>query len=293
MEKSTFFSYNRFLREKFNGPVLKIPLSGGFTCPNIDGRKGTGGCIYCDNRSFSPVAETKDHIEEQLRAGIARSPKRFEKYIAYFQPYSNTYGTVEQLRSVYEPIFNFPEVVGIAIGTRPDCFDEEIYAYMEELHERTYLSVELGLQTVHDKTLIKINRCQTHQDGENAILEFSKRGIETVAHIMLGLPGETKEMMMETARVLADLPVEGIKLHQLMIIKHTPMEKMYKNNKVSLLSLEEYADLVEEFLSLLRPDQHIHRLMADCTWENGLVAPDWAADKIRSLDYIQKKVKYI
>lgn len=283
-------TYNRFLRDKFGEPILKIPVNGGFTCPNIDGSKGVGGCIYCDNRSFSPVAHTKVDIEGQLRSGIERAPRRFGKFLAYFQPYSNTHGTVEKLRSVYEPALTVDNIVGLALGTRPDCFNDDVYQYLEELHERTYLSVEIGVQSAHDETLVRINRCQTHRDSVNVFNRLSKMGIESVAHVIMGLPGESREMMLETARILADLPVEGIKLHQLMVIKGTVLEGQYNRGEVSLFSLEEYTDLLEQCLEILRPDQVIHRLMADCTLENGLVAPMWSTDKMKSYGYIQKRL---
>ncbi len=283
-------TYNQFLKQKFGEPVLKIPVSGGFTCPNINGTKGVGGCTYCDNRSFSPVANTVPNVKGQLESGMARAPKRFQKFMAYFQPYSNTFGTVEKLKKVYEPALEFENVVGIAIGTRPDCFTNEIYDYLSDLNSRTYLSVELGVQTIHEQTLININRCQIHQDSVNAFAELKKRNIESVAHMILGFPGETREMIMESAKEIARLPVDGVKIHQLMVIKGTVMEKMYHNGEVPVYEVEEYADVLEEFISYLRPDQVIHRLMADCTFENGLVAPVWSANKGPSYQVIQKRL---
>jgi len=229
-------------------------------------------------------------IQGQLLSGIERSPKKFHKYLAYFQPYSNTHASLEKLRQVYEPALEVDNVVGLALGTRPDCFSPEIYDYLAELHQRTYLSVEIGVQSAHDKTLIRINRCQTHQDSVNVFHRLSKMGIESVAHVIMGLPGEDKHMMLETARILSDLPVEGIKLHQLMVIKGTVIENLYHRGELNLFSLEEYTDLLEECLAILRPDQVIHRLMADCTVANGLVAPMWSADKMRSYGYIQKRL---
>ncbi|MCP5050657.1 MAG: TIGR01212 family radical SAM protein [bacterium] len=278
--------YSRYLKSKFGEPVCKIPLNGRFTCPNIDGSKGTGGCIYCDNNSFSLVAGSREEVLTQLERGISRSPRRYNKYIGYFQPYSNTYGNVEKLKTLFEPVIDYPGVVGLAIGTRPDCFDDDIYDYLEELKGKTYLGVELGVQSVHDGTLELVNRCQSHEDCVQSVTELHKRGIETVAHVILGLPGETPEMMEETARTLAGLPFHGVKVHQLMIIRGTEMEKWYEDGKVEVLNLEQYVELVHRFTGLLRPDQVIHRLAADCTFENGLVAPEWSAQKAMALSAI-------
>jgi len=245
-------TYNNYLKKRFGKSVLKIPLNGGFSCPNIDGTKSRGGCIYCDNVAFSPVAASTDPVMVQLEKGIART-KRFDLFIGYFQAFSNTYAPVEKLKEIYEPVITHPSIVGIAIGTRPDCFSEKIFDYLDEL---------------------------------------SKRGIESVAHIMLGLPGESREMMLDTAKAVAKLPVQGIKIHQLMVIKGTALEKrLYSTGKLNVLSVGEYGELVGKFLSRLRPDQIIHRIMADSRIEAGLVAPLWSADKRNSLQFIQNYLK--
>ncbi len=280
-------TYNNYLKKRFGEPVLKIPLFAGFSCPNINGTKSSGGCIYCDNVAFSPVAQSTAPVMVQLKKGIARA-KRFKRYIGYFQAFSNTYAPVDQLKNAYEPVISFPNVVGIAIGTRSDCFDQEIFDYLADINRRTYLSVEIGLQTCHNSTLKLINRQHSFEDSVDAIKRLSEWEIETVVHIMLGLPGESREMMMETAKKIAALPISGVKIHQLMVIKNTRLEKdYYLTGKLNPLTLEQYAELVGEFLSHLRPDQIIHRLMADSRVESGLVAPLWSANKTNSLRFIQ------
>lgn len=285
-------TYNKYLKKRFGKSVLKIPLNGGFTCPNIDGTKSTGGCIYCDNVAFSPVASSTDPVMEQLNKGITRAKHRFDLFVGYFQAFSNTYAPVKKLKELYEPVIAHPKVIGIAIGTRPDCFSENIYDYLSDINQRTYLSVEIGMQTIHNSTLKKINRHHIFEDSLKAINELSKRSIEIVVHVMLGLPGETQEMMLETAETVANLPVQGIKIHQLMVIKNTILEKqLFSENKIKSFSLDEYTELVGEFLSRLHPDQCIHRLMANSRIESGLVAPLWSADKRRSLQFIQDYLK--
>ncbi|MFC1586269.1 TIGR01212 family radical SAM protein, partial [Fibrobacterota bacterium] len=273
------YSYSQHLKKRFGQPVLKIPVNGGFSCPNRDGTRGRNGCIFCDNRAFSPVAETREPVTAQLEKGIAKAPARYKKFIAYFQPYSNTYGKVHKLMEVYESAISFPRVVGLAVGTRPDCISPEVLEYLAEVSQRTYLSIELGIQTVHDSTLRNINRYQAHAEAEAVIWELDKRGIEIVAHVILGLPGESRDMMLETADVLSQLPVHGVKLHQLMILRGTDLETKYHRGSVSVLSLEEYADLVGDFVLRLGPGKCLHRLMADCFPGSGLVAPMWSSGK--------------
>ncbi len=268
--------------------MLKIPLHAGFTCPNIDGTRSRGGCIYCDNVAFSPVAASTESVMAQLEKGISRGKKRFDAFIGYFQSYSNTHAPAEVLRKKYEPVISHPDVIGIAVGTRPDCFSPEIYDYLSEVNQRTYLSVELGIQTIHNDTLREINRGHTFEESLAAIHELANRNIEVVVHVMLGLPGETRAMMLQTAEQIARLPIQGIKIHQLMVVKGTVLEKQYFSaGKLAVLELEEYAELLGQFLIRLRPDQVIHRLMADSKFETGLIAPQWSADKRCSLSFIQ------
>lgn len=282
-----YLSYRSVLKERFGKPVLKLPLNGGFSCPNRDGGKSTEGCFFCDNRSFSPAALHTVSALDQLKERIAkvRDPHRY-CILPYLQPFSNTYGAPEVLRSVYEPLITVPGVIGLAIGTRPDCFSDEIYSYLAELATRTWITLELGLQSAHDTTLAACNRGHTFAAFESAVTTLAAAGIETVAHVMLGLPGETPVMMRQTAQALAELPCTGVKIHQLMIIGGTRYEALYRSGEVAVLTVEAYAELLMEFMSYLRPDQHIHRIMADASVANGLVAPLWSADKMGALQKI-------
>jgi uncharacterized protein len=281
-------SYSSHLKNRFGIPVAKIPINAGFSCPNRDGRKSAVGCFFCDNRAFSPVAVTDRSALEQLRDGIAKSGERFGAYIAYLQPYSNTYGDVARLRAVYEPLLTVEKVVGISLGTRPDCLTDEAYDYLADLAKRTYLCVELGLQSSHDTTLASVNRGHTYDDFRSAVEKLSGLGIETVAHVMIGLPGENEAMIFATADRLASLPLTGVKLHQLMIIRGTRMEQVFREGGVHPLSLPEYAALLSGFLERLRPDQLVHRIMADTGKEAGLIAPEWSAGKRESMAFLQE-----
>ena len=281
--------YRSYLKNRFGSNVLKIPVNAGFSCPNRDGTKSLDGCAFCDNRAFSPVHASKTSPAGQVSDAVDKCNGKYKLFLPYLQPFSNTYAPVDKLKSVYEPLLSITGVVGLAIGTRPDCFDEPIYEYLGELNKRAYLSVELGLQSGHDSVLARMNRGHTVQDFKDAVSRLDRLGIETVAHVILGLPGETDEMVEETAAMLAALPVRGVKAHQLMIIAGTPLEQMYRSGSARALTLEEYAALLRKFLARLRPEQHIHRIIADSTPERGLIAPMWSAEKIKALNYINAK----
>jgi uncharacterized protein len=283
-----YYSYRSYLKKRFGKPVLKIPLNAGFSCPNRDGTISNQGCSFCDNRSFSPVAVVSESLAGQLESAIRRDAGKHKAFIAYLQPFSNTYGGRQLLETAYEPLVAHDGVVGLAVGTRPDCFTRETFDYLEDVSRRTYLSVEIGLQSGSSAALSMNNRGHDIASFVNAVRELSGRSVETVAHVMIGLPPDTKNDAIATARFLASLPVNGIKIHQLMIVRGTAMEIWYRNEKVNVLSLEEYVDILCDFLAQVRPDQHIHRIMADSSVENGLVAPMWSADKMRSINYIHR-----
>jgi uncharacterized protein len=225
---------------------------------------------------------------EQLKQSIARLKNRYRVFIAYLQPFSNTYGSLARLQSVYEPLLRVPGVAGLSLGTRPDCLEEDVYGYLGELASRTFLTVELGLQSSHDATLSLINRGHAYGDFVRAATRLAELGIENAAHVIIGLPGETPAMIFETASRLAALPITGVKIHQLMIIKGSAMEKMHDEGKVKALTIAAYAPLLCGFLERLRPDQRVHRIMADSREANGLLAPLWSADKNGSLAFIRK-----
>jgi uncharacterized protein len=295
-----YLSYRSYLKKRFGAPVLKIPLNAGFSCPNRDGSIGSDGCSFCDNRSFSPVAITTVSLLDQLKSAIGKDKRRHSAFMAYLQPFSNTYGTRRRLEETYEPLIASPGVVGLAVGTRPDCFTKGIYDYLELVSKRTYLSVELGLQSSNDAALSFNGRGHTAAAFTKAVSELSGRGIETVAHVMLGLPSAggakpphegsptntVRDDAVATAKLLASLPVTGIKIHQLMVIRGTLMRQWFDKGEVDALRLEDYADILCDFLTHVGPNQHIHRIMADSSEKCGLVAPLWSAEKMKSLAYI-------
>lgn len=281
-------SYRSYLKKRFGKPVLKIPLNAGFSCPNRDGTISSDGCAFCDNRSFSPVAVTAESLLDQLKCAITRDKGRHCAFIAYLQPFSNTYGSVRRLQSIYEPLLGHPNVVGLAVGTRPDCLPDDVCDYLKDVLNRAYVSVEIGLQSGNDETLRLNRRGHDTKAFVDAVHRLNARGIETVAHVMIGLPPESASDAVSTARLIASLPVTGIKIHQLMIIAGTRMHRWYEDGTVKPLTLEEYADVVCRFLARLRPDQHIHRIMADSSVKDGLVAPMWSAEKMKSINYIHR-----
>jgi radical SAM protein (TIGR01212 family) len=283
-------SYRSYLKKRFGRPVFKIPLNAGFSCPNRDGTKSIEGCSFCDNRSFSPVALAASSIIDQLKRAIDRDNSRHSAFIAYLQPFSNTYGDKKHLAGIYEPVIKYPGIIGFAVGTRPDCFTDEVYDYLQDVSRRTYLSVEIGLQSSSDETLHLNNRGHNVKSFINAVSELSKRHIETVAHVMVGLPFETRSQTINTAKLLASLPVNGIKIHQLMIIAGTKAQEWYNEGKVKALTIEEYADILCEFLSYVRPDQLIHRIVADSTIKNGLIAPLWSVEKMQSIKFLHEEM---
>jgi uncharacterized protein len=281
-------SYRSYLTKRFGTPVLKIPINAGFSCPNRDGTISREGCSFCDNRAFSPVAAATDTILEQLKCAVDRDRNRHKAFIAYLQPFSNTYGDRKRLAEIYEPIITYPGIVGLAVGTRPDCLKNDAVEYLHDVSKRTYLSIEIGLQSASDETLRRNKRGHGVNDFVDSFARLSSLDIETAAHVMIGLPGDSKRDVIDTAKLLASLPVSGVKVHQLMVIEGTLVHRWYKEGKVSLLSLDEYADILCEFLAYLRPDQLIHRIMADSSVKNGLVAPLWSAEKMKSIKFIHE-----
>lgn len=281
-------SYSACLKKRFGTPVLKLPINAGFDCPNRDGTRSSEGCAFCDNRAFSPVAGAVASPLEQLQTALRRAACRYKAFIAYLQPFSNTYGTVEDLRAVYEPLVKVSGVVGLSIGTRPDCLPGPVTEYLGDLARRTFLSVEIGLQSSYDSTLALINRGHTFAEFVKAVEGLAAEAVETVAHVILGLPGESPDMMFETASRCAALPLAGVKIHQLMIVRGTTMEQWYAEGRAKALTIEEYAPLLCGFLERLRPNQHVHRIMSDARKENGLIAPDWSARKNTSIQFLQE-----
>lgn len=283
-------SLNSFLKEKFGEKVKKIPLDAGLTCPNRDGTKGYGGCIYCDAKGSGTglYAQGKTLEEQVLYFLNLYKPKGFNKFIAYFQSFSNTYADPQTLKRFYDVLFLDRSIVGMAIGTRPDCLNEEIIKLLlNYIDLGYYVWVELGLQTIHNETLQKINRGHTFEDFLEAYHLLKKFGIPVVVHIIFGLPGETREMMLETVKTLGRLKVDGIKFHALYIPKGSQIEKLYRQQQYTPLDKEEYVSLVAEALTYLPETTVIHRLCSE-TRKEDLVAPLWVAQKHEVVSQIQK-----
>jgi len=274
-------SLSRYLRETFGCRVHRVPLDAGFTCPTRDGTIATGGCLYCDPRgSAAAGADRRLPLREQMRRGMEAMRRRYGagKFIAYFQAFTNTYAPPETLERLYREATDFPDVVGLAIGTRPDCAPEEVLDCIALFASRLDTWIEYGLQSAHDSTLRAINRGHTAEQFADAVGRTKTRRIKVCAHVILGLPGETREMALATARFIASLPVDGVKIHLLHVVRGSPLETLYREGRITLLSQAEYVGLVCDFLSLLPRDTVIHRLTGEAPREI-LVAPLWALDK--------------
>ncbi len=285
--------YSRHLRDIFKCKVYKITLDAGFSCPNRDGTISGRGCIFCDTGgSFSRAHPSSLPIEDQLAKGVSRLKSRFgaQKFIAYFQAYTNTYAPVEKLKQLYDRGVSHPDVVGLSIGTRPDCVDEEKLRLIASYTGDYLVWVEYGLQSAHNKTLSLINRGHSFEDFAGAVELSRKLGINTCAHVIIGLPGETRDDMLQTARTLADIGVNGVKIHLLCVLRDTELENLYNAGKIRILSVEEYVSTVCDFLELLPPSVSIHRLAGNGLKEL-LVAPKWLDEKFKVLNMIDRELE--
>ena len=274
-----YYTLDYYYKKLFNHKVAKLSLDGPFTCPNIDGKKGYGGCIYCTPSSNAKSIE--DQIKEQKKIIDKKWPN--SKYIVYLQSHSNTYGSIEKLKSIYEPLLKINNVIGLSIGTRVDCISNECLDYLEELSKRTFLTVELGLQTIHEKTSKLINRCHTLDEFEIMVKELKRRNINVVVHIIDGLPFETREMMIETIRYINKLHIDGIKIHMLFIDQNASI----RNLKFKMLSKDEYINIVCDQIEELDPNIVIHRLTGDGNRDT-LIEPLWSLKKVSVLNDIDK-----
>ena len=292
LDNKRYHTLNYFYQQKFHSKVFKISLNGGFSCPNLDGTKGYGGCIYCSKSGSGDFAGNKqDSIEKQWQHGLNMMHQKWAdgKLIAYFQARTNTYAQVEELKKKFEPVLNYPNVIGLALATRPDAIDDACLDYLEDLNKRTYLMIELGLQTIHETTSKLINRCHTTKEFDDMVKKLRSRNINVIVHIINGLPYETKEMMLETTKHINQLDIQGIKIHMLHIVKDTPLATMYKKNPFHVLTKEEYVDIVIEQLEHLRPEIVIHRITGDPVKED-LIAPTWLLKKFCVLNEIDKEM---
>lgn len=276
-----YYPLNLYLRQKFGDRVQKISLDGGFTCPNVDGTVTTGGCTFCDNRAFSPSRRVRrDAIASQIQRGIDGLRRRYETemFLAYFQPATNTYGPLDKLRLLWETALEDPRIVGLVIGTRPDCIPDDVLNLIEEFSQRTYVSLELGVQTIHDSSLEWMNRGHQHDVSLDAMRRVADRSFETSLHIMLGLPGETHTMMMQTAAQVAAWQPAGVKIHNLYAVERTKLADQVRSGQVQLMEMEEYVQVLADFLERLPPQIVIERISGDAPPKN-LVAPAWCLKK--------------
>jgi radical SAM protein (TIGR01212 family) len=287
-----YLNLNAYLRGIFGCRVQKITLDAGLTCPNRDGTLGRGGCIYCNPRGSGTGAHAAGmSIADQLEAGKRRLAKRYKarKFIAYFQSYSNTYGPVDRLRSLYEEALGVEDVVGLSIGTRPDCVEAGVLDLLAGYTPRSLVWIEYGLQSANDETLRILNRGHSVQDFVEATAAARRRGIKVCAHVILGLPGEGREDMLATARLLTDVKIDGVKVHLLYVVRDTPLEKMYRAGRYVCLGRDEYVERVCDFLELLDPRVVIQRLTGDPHPEE-LVAPLWSLKKSQTLALIRQRL---
>lgn len=284
--------YGTWLRSIFPFRVQKISVDAGFSCPNRDGRIGVGGCIYCDNRTFNPsYCKNNKSITKQLEEGKQFFSGKYPemKYLAYFQAYTNTYETTDKLKSLYEEALNVEGVVGIVIGTRPDCVSDELLNYLEQLNKHTFIIIEYGIETANDETLKRINRGHTFECVRNTVERTAERGIITGGHIILGLPGEDAKESLRQAPIISSLPLDILKIHQMQIIQGTKLAKLYDETHFHLYSAEEYIKLIGEYIKLLRKDLVIERFVSQSPKEL-LVAPHWG---LKNYEFTNLLINYL
>ena len=263
-------------KQRYGSRIQKVSVNAGFTCPNRDGTKGYGGCTFCNNEGFNPsYCHDESSVKEQIDKGLSFLKKRYRRaqiFVAYFQAYSNTYADIEVLKHKYEQAFSHPEISGLSIGTRPDCIDNDKLDYLEELAEKYIISVEYGVESCYEDTLIKINRGHSFEDSVRAIEQTAAKNIHTGIHLIIGLPGESRKRMLEQSNIISTLPINSVKFHQFQIVKGTTMAEDYAKHpeKFSFFEPEEYVDFMVEFLEKLRPDIAIERFAGEVPPEYNL-----------------------
>ncbi len=290
-ERKPYRDFASWITRFFPFKVQKISIDAGFSCPNRDGRISHGGCTFCDNRTFNPsYCDGKKTVTEQLEDGKRFFSRKYPdmKYIAYFQAFSNTYAPLGRLKSLYEEALAVDDVVGIIIGTRPDCIDDEKIAYLGELAKRTFVMVEYGVESVYDDVLERVNRGHTFDQSREAIEKTYRAGILTGAHVILGLPGETREMTIRSAETISSLPIDILKIHQLQIIKGTRMAE--EKEKIKTFELDEYIDLLCEYIHHLRPTLVLERFVSQSPQEL-LIAPKWGLKNHEFTHKLLKRLK--
>lgn len=288
-----YYSFREYLGERYPFRVRKIPLAAGFTCPNIDGRSGTGGCIYCNNLSFSPNAGRPGaSVARQIREGMSVYGRhaRPTKFIAYFQAHSNTYGPLSHLKDLYDSALAFPDVIGLSVGTRPDCVPDESLDLLVGYKRRAEVWVEYGVESSHDETLRLLNRCHDFAAVADAVGRTKGRGLMVCAHVILGLPGESREKMMQTARRLSDLGVDAVKIHHLYVSRNTRLERLYREGNIRTQDLEGYLSLLADFLERLPAGIVIQRLIGELAGE-WVLAPDWKISKVAFINRLERHMR--
>jgi uncharacterized protein len=286
--------FSTYFRSQFEGRVQKISVNAGFTCPNRDGTRGRGGCTFCNNKSFQPsYCDLNNLLKTQIEEGIAFFSRKYKnmRYLVYFQSYTNTYSTISVLHDLYSQALLVPGVAGLVIATRPDCLNDEVLDLLEYLSQKCYLMVELGLETIEDTTLERVNRGHTWEESEWALKETARRSIHNCAHLILGLPGENYDNFIEQAHVISSLPVENIKLHQLQIHKETAMAKEYSQfpEHFRLFNVEEYAELIVDYLENLSPSIMIERFVSFAP-DNIVIAPRWGMKNYEFVAKVEKRL---
>ena len=291
-KESRYFRLRRYLRTTFGQEVRKISVDAGFSCPNVDGTIGTGGCIFCDPKSFSPSRRRRvGSITEQLTAAVERFRRWTDAtaFIAYFQPSTNTHAPLPELRRAYEEAIEFPQIAGLAIGTRPDCLAEEVLDLLSDVHEKTWLCTEIGLQTIHPRTLRRIRRGHSAEAFFDAARRLEERGLRFGAHVIVGLPDESREEIRATASALAQTDVHSVKLHNPYVTKDTEVERLWRAGEWPLPTKAEYVSLAADFLERLPPTCVIDRLTGEAPAEY-LVAPDWCRHKASVIQAIEAEL---
>jgi hypothetical protein len=287
-----YCDYGTWIRSHFPFRVQKISVDAGFTCPNRDGRISTGGCIFCNNRTFNPsYCDSRHSISQQLEEGKRFFARKYPdmKYLAYFQAYTNTYDSLDRLQALYEEALGVDDVVGIVIGTRPDCVSDELLDYLSELNERTFLIVEYGIESANDLTLQFINRGHTFEQSRQAISKTHQRGILTGGHIILGLPGEDAEESIRQASLISALDLDILKIHQMQIIRGTALERIYEQKPFHIYSVDEYIPLIARYIQYLRKDLILERFASQSPPEL-LVAPHWG---LKNYEFTNLLVNYL
>lgn len=283
------------IKDKYGGRIQKVSVNAGFTCPNRDGTRGFGGCIYCNNRSFTPAYCLDDHdITSQINKGIEFLEERYRSpkfYAAYFQAYSNTYKPLEELKAIYNKALSHERINGLVISTRPDCVNESILDYLADLSKSYYVSIEYGIESCYDETLRWINRGHTFEESKCAISRTAAKGLHVTAHILFGLPGESSGQMLQQASILSGLPIDAVKFHHLQVIRDTPLARLYMQDpdRLYLFTLEEYVEFIIEFLEKLDPKIAVDRLVSEAPPSHRL-NPGWGNKRA---DWIQKKIESV